>query len=80
MLGDPDGIGISLTATTLAIGFLLFSFGRLIRANAALRSAQDEIAVRRVDEERLRFARDLHDLLGPRPVGHLAQGAAGRGG
>jgi two-component system sensor histidine kinase DesK len=63
-LGDPDGIGISLTATTLAIGFLLFSFGRLIRANAALRMAQEEIAVRRVDEERLRFARDLHDLLG----------------
>lgn len=63
-LGDPDGAGISLTATTLAIGFLLFSFGRLIRANAALRSAQEEIGARRVDEERLRFARDLHDLLG----------------
>ncbi len=64
VLGDPDGIGISLTATTLAIGFLLFSFGRLIRANAALRGAQEELAVRRVDDERLRFARDLHDLLG----------------
>ncbi len=64
VLGDPDGVGISLTATTLAIGFLLFSFGRLIRANAALRGAQEELAVRRVDDERLRFARDLHDLLG----------------
>ena len=63
VVGDAD-TGFSLTATTLAIGFLLFSFGRLIRANAALRMAQEEIAVRRVDEERLRFARDLHDLLG----------------
>ena len=61
---DEGGVGLSLTATTMAIGFLMFSFGRLIRANAALRSAQEELAARRVDEERLRFARDLHDLLG----------------
>jgi two-component system sensor histidine kinase DesK len=61
--GEPAA-ALSLTATTLAIGFLLFSFGRLIRTNAALRCAQEELAVRRVDEERLRFARDLHDLLG----------------
>lgn len=62
--GDPGGVGVSLTATTIAIGFLMFSFGRLIRANSALRRAQEELAVSRVDEERLRFARDLHDLLG----------------
>jgi two-component system sensor histidine kinase DesK len=62
---DPDdGTGISLTATTLAIGFLMFSFGRLMRANAALREAQEQLATAAVDEERLRFARDLHDLLG----------------
>jgi two-component system sensor histidine kinase DesK len=64
VLGGADGAALSLTATTLAIGFLLFSFGRLIRANAALRGAQEELAARRVDEERLRFARDLHDRLG----------------
>ena len=50
VLGDPDGSGISLTATTLASGVLLFSFGRLIRANAALRGAHEELSVLRVDE------------------------------
>jgi two-component system, NarL family, sensor histidine kinase DesK len=59
-----DGTALSLTATTLAIGFLMFSFGRLIRANAALREAQEQLAATAVDQERLRFARDLHDLLG----------------
>jgi two-component system sensor histidine kinase DesK len=61
---DDDDAALSIGATTLAIGFLMFSFGRLIRANAALRHAQEELADRAVDEERLRFARDLHDLLG----------------
>jgi two-component system sensor histidine kinase DesK len=61
---DDRGTAVSISATTLAIGFLMFSFGRLIRANAALRCAQAELADRAVDEERLRFARDLHDLLG----------------
>jgi two-component system, NarL family, sensor histidine kinase DesK len=59
-----DGSAISLTATTLAIGFLMFSFGRMLRANAALREAQEQLAATAVDAERLRFARDLHDLLG----------------
>jgi two-component system sensor histidine kinase DesK len=61
---DDGGTAVSIGATTLAIGFLMFSFGRLIRSNAALREAQAELADRAVDEERLRFARDLHDLLG----------------
>ncbi len=39
-------------------------FGRLIAANAALEGAQEEKARVAVAEERLRFARDLHDLLG----------------
>jgi two-component system sensor histidine kinase DesK len=35
-----------------------------VRANRELRAARDEIARLAVAEERLRFARDLHDLLG----------------
>jgi two-component system sensor histidine kinase DesK len=42
----------------------MFSFMRLIKANHALRAARQEIARLAVGEERLRFARDLHDLLG----------------
>ncbi|MFN8204428.1 MAG: histidine kinase [Solirubrobacteraceae bacterium] len=60
----PDSALVSLTVTTLSIGFLMFAFGRLIRANRELREAREELAERAVDQERLRFARDLHDLLG----------------
>jgi two-component system sensor histidine kinase DesK len=48
----------------LAAGLAMFSFMRLIKANHALRAARQEIARLAVGEERLRFARDLHDLLG----------------
>ena len=53
-----------LTGTVLGDrdGWLLI--GGLLRSNAALRSARAELAERAVAEERLRFARDLHDLLG----------------
>ena len=36
----------------------------LLQANAELREAREELARNAVAEERLRFARDLHDLLG----------------
>lgn len=55
---------ISLTATTLAIGFMMFAFRRLMELNADLRSAREEVARLAVSEERLRFARELHDLVG----------------
>jgi two-component system sensor histidine kinase DesK len=38
--------------------------GGLVRRNAELREARAELAELAVAEERLRFARDLHDLLG----------------
>ena len=47
-----------------ATGTLWFLLGGLVRANAALREARAELAELAVAEERLRFARDLHDLLG----------------
>ena len=55
---------ISLTATTLAIGFMMFAFRRLMELNRDLRSAREEVARLAVSEERLRFARDLHDVVG----------------
>jgi two-component system sensor histidine kinase DesK len=65
-LADASDAGttISLTATTLAIGFMMFAFRRLIEANRELVSAREEVGRLAVSEERLRFARDLHDLLG----------------
>jgi two-component system sensor histidine kinase DesK len=60
---DP-GTAASLTATTLGIGFMMFAFRRLIRLNHELVEAREELARLAVSEERARFARDLHDLLG----------------
>jgi two-component system sensor histidine kinase DesK len=60
---DP-GTTASLTATTLGIGFMMFAFRRLIRLNHELVEAREELARLAVSEERARFARDLHDLLG----------------
>jgi two-component system sensor histidine kinase DesK len=61
--GDA-GSTISLTATTLAIGFMMFAFRRLTELNRDLMTAREEVARLAVSEERSRFARDLHDLLG----------------
>jgi two-component system sensor histidine kinase DesK len=47
-----------------AVGSFVYFFGRAIRTNQELRRARQEIARLAVSEERLRFARDLHDLLG----------------
>ncbi|HEY8458212.1 MAG TPA: sensor histidine kinase [Actinopolymorphaceae bacterium] len=41
-----------------------FGYTQLLRRNLELRQAQEEIARLAVADERLRFARDLHDLLG----------------
>lgn len=53
-----------MTAVTLSIGAMMLAFGQLITANTELECARHELARAAVDEERLRFARDLHDLLG----------------
>src|SRR4051812_43731620 len=58
------GTIISISATTLGIGVLFMALGGVIRANIELRQARAELAELAVAEERLRFARDLHDLLG----------------
>jgi two-component system, NarL family, sensor histidine kinase DesK len=62
--GADDGTIISIAATTAGIGALFLALGGVIRANIELRKARAELAELAVAEERLRFARDLHDLLG----------------
>jgi two-component system sensor histidine kinase DesK len=54
----------SLFIVTLGVGMLTGGFRRLRKVNIELGHARDEIARLAVADERLRFARDLHDLLG----------------
>jgi two-component system, NarL family, sensor histidine kinase DesK len=49
--------------TVLAVGAVMAALGTLVRANRELRAAREELARSAVSEERLRIARDLHDLL-----------------
>jgi two-component system sensor histidine kinase DesK len=62
--GASLGTALSLTAVTVSIGAMMLAFGRLITANIELECARHELARVAVDDERMRFARDLHDLLG----------------
>jgi two-component system sensor histidine kinase DesK len=64
LVSSSAGTTISLSATTLAIGFMMLAFRRLIELNRDLVEAREELTRLAVSEERLRFARDLHDLLG----------------
>ena len=62
--------GESVTASTgqflndLLVGFAAVAGRLLVEANQQLSQAREQIARLAVGEERLRFARDLHDLLG----------------
>jgi two-component system sensor histidine kinase DesK len=60
----PLDDAISYVIYALAIGALLRGYAHLVALNDELRAARGEIARLAVGEERLRFARDLHDLLG----------------
>ena len=62
-LGTVSGM-VWLALPTAAIGLWATAFVRQVAAVAELRSAREELARLAVSEERLRFARDLHDLLG----------------
>ena len=62
-LGITSGMAW-LVLPTVAIGLWGTAFVRQVAAVAELRAAREEIARLAVAEERLRFARDLHDLLG----------------
>jgi two-component system sensor histidine kinase DesK len=53
-------IGVAVALASVAV----FAFTRLIRANHELGLAREEVARMAAERERLRIARDLHDLLG----------------
>jgi two-component system sensor histidine kinase DesK len=54
----------ALVLTTVALGVMMTAFGRIARGNRELRAARHELARLAVSEERVRIARDVHDLLG----------------
>jgi len=62
--GGHGANAIALSLTTLGLGWWMIGFARLITTVRELRAAREEIARLAVNEERVRFARDLHDLLG----------------
>jgi two-component system, NarL family, sensor histidine kinase DesK len=62
--GANLGYALPTAAVTISIGAMMLAFGRLIGANIELERARHELARLAVNDERLRFARDLHDLLG----------------
>jgi two-component system sensor histidine kinase DesK len=63
VLGAPAGLG-SLVIPAVALGLWATAFVSQVSTVAELRAAREELARLAVAEERLRFARDLHDLLG----------------
>jgi two-component system sensor histidine kinase DesK len=65
IVSDEDAGALTATVLTiLSIGVLMTAFGRVARANRELECTREELARLAVSDERLRFARDLHDLLG----------------
>jgi len=62
--GSWDGADWGVGITTFLAGFTVYIFRRLAGTVAELDRARNELAVAAVAAERLRFARDLHDLLG----------------
>ncbi|MEU3525970.1 histidine kinase [Streptomyces sp. NPDC038707] len=53
-----------LVVLVLLIGFAMAGVGQLVRTTIELRKARATVAQLAANEERLRLARDLHDLLG----------------
>lgn len=53
-----------IALVTVSIGVMMAAFSRQIESLRALRQAQGEIARLAVIEERARFSRDMHDVLG----------------
>jgi two-component system sensor histidine kinase DesK len=62
--GDSDSAIAATVLTIVSIGVLMAAFGRITRANRELHATREELARLAVADERLRIARDVHDLLG----------------
>ncbi|MFB4279107.1 sensor histidine kinase [Nonomuraea sp. MTCD27] len=64
LFGLPLPQGANVTLSTLVTGLVVYSLLRLARIAKELQAAREGLARSAVVEERLRAARDLHDLLG----------------
>jgi two-component system, NarL family, sensor histidine kinase DesK len=64
ILADDASGQLFLPFICLLTAFAIQGTGYLITVNRELQEAREELARNAVAEERLRFARDLHDLLG----------------
>jgi two-component system sensor histidine kinase DesK len=53
-----------ITFLTVALGFTMLAFRRLIATVIDLRTARAEVARLAISDERLRISRDVHDILG----------------
>lgn len=62
--GRPLIDGIHLAQSSLLTGLVVYGLARLTELITQLHAARSELARQAVARERLRFARDLHDLLG----------------
>jgi two-component system sensor histidine kinase DesK len=62
--GADDGAKGGLVLSLLGIGAAMVAMGEIMRANRELHDARADLARLAVADERERFARDLHDLLG----------------
>jgi len=62
--GSAAGVIIGFSTPTLGIGMLMLVVADLRTRNRELHEARAELARLAVADERARFARDLHDLLG----------------
>ncbi|MFC7648714.1 histidine kinase [Streptosporangium lutulentum] len=60
---DPEVVA-NLTISTLVTGLVIYGLGTLARLVKELQTARERLASAAVVQERLRTARDLHDLLG----------------
>lgn len=63
-IGETTGQGLNSAVSHAVGGLALFGVVRLADLAEELQAARAELAQRAVDRERLRFARDLHDLCG----------------
>lgn len=64
LVEDRSAFAVSHFLETAAIGFFCYGWARLAETNRELRTAREEVTRLAVADERVRFARDLHDLLG----------------
>ncbi|MEV6860019.1 histidine kinase [Streptosporangium subroseum] len=65
MIMDLDpAVVVNLTISTLVTGLVIYGLGTLARLVKELQTARERLASAAVVQERLRTARDLHDLLG----------------